>query len=100
MSSQFQVFADRQAFEPGWLLPGEGNAAFRPIRDGQGGDVLAPEDDFPGRRGKTGQAHDDRGQGGLAGAVRTKDGVNLPGENVQIEIVKDRSASDGQPDVD
>jgi len=26
--------------------------------------------------------------------------VDLPGEHVQVEIMKDRFASDGQPDVD
>lgn len=38
--AQFHVFLDGQSLEPGRFLPGEGDASYRAIGDGEGGDVL------------------------------------------------------------
>ena len=97
LNRQCRVLERRHVAEDRRDLKGAGETQVRASPGRQAGDVLASEEDPAGIRlqlaGKLGD------QSRLASAVRADDGMNLPGENLQREIVARRQAAEALDEV-
>ena len=71
------------------VLERQEDAALGPLVDGQGGDVLAAEQDAPGGDGIGRAAGDGAAQRGLAGAVGAHEDVGLVAADGQLHTVED-----------
>src|SRR5580765_8907832 len=90
--AQGQVLANGDAFEPGRLLPREGQAQSGPFMHFHGKKISAIEQNRSRTRDIALAAHEDISQRGLAGAVGSKEGMDLPRFDRQIEPVENRMA--------
>lgn len=89
----------RQPFEAGGLLPGEGNAAAGSLIDGELFDGLTSEKDVSGVLAKAFEAHNDRGEGRLAGTVWADEGMNVALPQVETQVSQNIVAAEGQREI-
>jgi hypothetical protein len=75
--TQAQIGVHAQSFKAGRFLPGHGNSQPGAFVDGQGIDQSPLKKYFAGCRCIAATTHDEVGEGGLAGAACTEQGVDL-----------------------
>ena len=92
--AQTHVFTNRDAFESCRFLPGEREAQPGPFVHGERKKIGAPKEDLPGARLVAVASHEEISQGGLAGTVGSKQGMDFTGLHGEIESIENPVVSD------